>query len=1288
MMYLAGTPALTRPAKQKLLKKISSSSLAEDKLEAQYIYFVKTSRNPNDEEKIKLGNLLSPGEEYDLLQGISFLVVPRLGTISPWSSKATDIAQNAGLDFVTRIERAVAYAIDGVHGKTLKHISLLVHDRMTEMIIETVEEVQSRLFATVPPRPLRKVDIQNDGKRALIEANKTFGLALSNDEVEYLYESYIDLKRSPTDIELMMFAQVNSEHCRHKIFNADWLIDGKAQPKSLFKMIKNTYKASAENILSAYSDNSAVLKGRQTEQFFSDPRTNEYGDHKLADNMVIKVETHNHPTAIAPFPGAATGTGGEIRDEGATGRGARSKMGMAGYNVSNLMISGYEQPWEKSIGKPANIADPLAIMVDAPLGAAAFANEFGRPNLLGYFRTFQQQHNHDTWGYHKPIMVAGGAGSISGANVAKKPLYPGAKLIVLGGPAMLIGLGGSAASSMQTGESEEHLDFASVQRGNPEMQRRAQEVISALAHLEERNPVLSIHDVGAGGLSNAFPELVHDSGLGATFELRDIPCDDNSMSPMEIWCNESQERYVLALDEKDLPQLEALCKRERCPYAVVGEATEKQQLVITDRNNKNNPVDIPMEVLFGKPPKMTRSFTAGETTNEPLKLETVNLATAVERVLKFPAVGSKKFLITIGDRNVGGLTTRDQMIGRWQVPVSDVAVTASSFHEESGQAMSVGERPPLALIDAAAAARMSVGEALTNILAADVASIKDIKLSANWMAAAGYKNEDEKLFRAVEEVGEEFCPSLGITIPVGKDSLSMRATWQEAGTDYSVTSPLSLIITTFAPVRDTNKTLTPELDITTPSKLLYVDLGSGRQRLGGSALAQVFNQIGDSSPDTDAATLKRFFSVFTSLKMEQKVLAYHDRSDGGLLAAFAEMAFTVRKGLAIDLTELPGSALEKLFNEELGVVLQVREIEVNEVKQALSKALPGRVYQVGGIDESDTLTFSEHGKLVYSEKVALLEEWWSQTSFEIQKLRDNPACAQEEYNLISQSSYGGLFSKSEPPLLSSKYHTRPRVAIFREEGVNGQTEMAAAFHEAGFTAVDVHLNDIRENPALLEQFSGLVACGGFSYGDVLGAGRGWANSILFNQSLKTAFADFFKRTDTFTFGVCNGCQMLSCLKEIIPGAEQWPAFTQNTSGRFEARWAVAKVKKSPSIMFKGMEGACLPIPVAHGEGKTSFVTTSDADIAESELSTLQYVESNGNPTAQYPLNPNGSAQGHTAFTSQDGRVTIMMPHPERAFLAKQFSWHPKGWGEYAPWFRLFQNARHWVDLQTKNEESP
>jgi phosphoribosylformylglycinamidine synthase len=1277
MQTYLGVNALSSFHQKKLLKQLHAlvPSLAD--VQAEYIHFAdvkgRLDKNVNDQ----LEDLLTYGESFNgPRQGTQIVVVPRLGTISPWSSKATDIARNSGLTQVNRLERGVIYYLSS--SKAFKHHQLedLLHDRMTETVLPGLKAAEG-LFKQAKPKPIKEIDISKSGREALVTTDAQLGLALAEDEIDYLYGAFKKLGRNPTDIELMMFGVVNSEHCRHKIFNADWYIDGKKQPKSLFKMIQNTYQKSSTDILSAYSDNAAVLKGALSQQFQPNP-DHIYGYSPKTDNLVIKVESHNHPTAIAPFPGAATGSGGEIRDEGATGRGSCPKMGLAGFSVSNLNIPGNRQPWEKPYGKPDGIVSALDIMIEGPLGAAAFNNEFGRPNLCGYFRSFELSYNSQVWGYHKPIMIAGGIGTIEDTNVDKHKLYNGAQLVVLGGPSMLVGLGGGAASSMQKGDSDESLDFASVQRANAEMQRRVQEVISTCANLGEANPIISIHDVGAGGLSNALPELVNDSGLGAIFELRDIHNADLGMSPLEIWCDEAQERYVLGIDSKDLPQLQAFCTRERCPIAVVGQATTKQQLVVHDELFKNNPIDLPMEVLFGKPPKMVRRVTSQETKSAALSLKDIRLSEAVPRVLQLPSVGSKKFLITIGDRNVGGLTIRDQMVGPWQVPVSDVAVSASGFGSLTGQAMSIGERSPLALVNAAASARVAIGEAITNIAAASVSRLSDIKLSANWMAAAGYQQEDKNLFEAVKAVGEDFCPALGLTIPVGKDSLSMRTKWQDNSEDKSVSSPLSLVITAFSPVSDVKRTLTSQLSASTKTSLLLVNLAPGHNRLGGSALAQVYSQVGSDVPDANPEILSKFFAVIQKLKQSNLLLAYHDRSDGGLFTTVCEMAFASRCGLELDLGHLTGTNFEKLFNEELGAVVQVADQNLAQVTKTLVEQLgPESIQMIGKPQADQSIVFKNKGTVIYRQSRAKLEEWWSNTSYQIQRLRDNPAGADQEQKLIADTSFKGVFARNAPVITEKAYQQRPKVGIFREQGVNGQVEMAAAFDKAGFTAIDLHLNDISANPHILEDLVGLVACGGFSYGDVLGAGEGWAKSILFNPTLKEAFKQFFHRPDTFSLGVCNGCQMLSTLKELIPGAQEWPKFLTNRSERFEARLTTVKIKSSPSIFFKDMEEVCLPVPVAHGEGLVALKANSNS------LVMMQYVDSKGLPTTHYPQNPNGSLDGVTGLTTPDGRATIMMPHPERAFLTQQLSWHPTNWGKNSPWFKMFQNARQWTEDQSK-----
>jgi phosphoribosylformylglycinamidine synthase len=1263
-----GISALSDFRKAKLLSRLQAIDNSIQNVEAEYVHLADVDRNLSTSGETQLKQLATYGSPFSgQAEGTLYLVVPRPGTISPWSSKATDIVHNSGLTNVKRIERGIAYYVAGGSAENFAAIAEVLHDRMTETVLTDIESAAA-LFETAEPAQLKSIDL-SPGKAALETANHELGLALADDEIDYLYDAYTGLERDPTDVELMMFAQINSEHCRHKVFNADWKIDGQAQPKSLFKMIKNTYEKGGQDVLSAYHDNAAVLRGPTAGRFFNDPADGTYSYHDEAVHTVIKVETHNHPTAIAPVPGAATGIGGEIRDEAATGRGAKSKMGLSGYSVSNLEIPGAKQPWEEPYGKPGRIASPLDIMLEAPIGGAGFANEFGRPNLAGYFRTYQQAVGDSVWGYHKPIMIAGGLGNIRDQHVQKQQLPVGSLVIILGGPSMLIGLGGGAASSMQVGASQETLDFASVQRGNGEIERRAQEVIDSCWSLGAQNPIITIHDVGAGGLCNALPELVHDSGRGAVFELRDIPSAEPGLSPLEIWCNEAQERYVLGVAPGDLERFKALCERERCPFAVVGKITKDQQLVLNDSLFKNRPVDLPMDVLFGKPPKMTRQVTRQQDKHDQLDFKNVPLAEAIERVLHLPAVGSKKFLITIGDRTVGGLTVRDQMVGPWQVPVSDAAVTAVGFDSDHGEAMAMGERTPLALIDAPAAARMAVGEAITNIAAADIRQLSDIKLSANWMAAVGNAREEEKLFDSVKAIGEDFCPDLGLTIPVGKDSLSMRTAWN----DKSVTSPVSLIITGFSPVQDVRKTLTPQLDLTDETALILIDL-SGDTRLGGSALAQVYNQLGNETPDADPAVLKRFFQTLTKLKAHGKILAYHDRSDGGLLTTVLEMAFASRCGLELELDALAGNTLEKLFNEELGSVIQVKKTDVESVL----KAFDGRASAIGQPTKKQEIII-QNGSETYQNTRAQLESWWSDTSYRLQKLRDNPEAADQEFAALQDNKDPGLSAKVNFKPLAQQYKDRPKVAIFREQGVNGQVEMAAAFDRAGFTSVDVHLNDIISGRINLDDFVGLAACGGFSYGDVLGAGEGWAKSILFNKELRSKFSKFFERPDTFSLGVCNGCQMLAALKELIPGANNWPTFLKNISEQYEARLVMAQINESPSIFFKGMAGSQLPIPTAHGEGRAAFANGEQATQAIAQnLVPMQFIDNYGQVTEQYPSNPNGSPDGITALTTPDGRATIIMPHPERVFLSRQLSWHPADWGTDSPWLRIFQNARAWT----------
>ena len=1291
MLQLRGGVALSDFRLQKLLATLQAELPAICDVNATFYHFVETSRALHADEQTVLEGLLDYGEaaREDGPDQLPLLVVPRPGTISPWSSKATDIAHNCGLGAVSRLERGILYTFAiSQAGKELdsRRVSALIHDRMTEAVFSSLEEADA-LFVQHAPAPLRSVDILGGGQDALRVANRDLGLALAEDEIDYLVENFQTLGRNPTDVELMMFAQANSEHCRHKIFNADWIIDGQKQDRSLFSMIRNTYQQHPGRVLSAYSDNSAVISGFDTGRFYPSPGDGEYVMQSEPVHILMKVETHNHPTAIAPFPGAATGSGGEIRDEGATGRGSKPKAGLCGFSVSNLKLPDARQPWEVDYGKPDRIASALEIMLEAPIGAAAFNNEFGRPNICGYFRTFEAKisgpDGEEVRGYHKPIMLAGGVGNIRADHVEKGRIPAGAQIIVLGGPAMLIGLGGGAASSMSTGESHEDLDFASVQRGNPEMERRAQEVIDRCWQLGEANPIISIHDVGAGGLSNAVPELVNDSGRGGRFELRTVPNDEPGMAPMEIWCNEAQERYVLAVDPADLDHFVQLCERERCPYAVIGEATEAQQLILGDGYFDNTPIDMPLEVLLGKPPKMLRDVQNRSYRKQDLDTTTIELADAAQRVLSLPTVAAKTFLITIGDRSVTGLVTRDQLVGPWQVPVADVGVTSSGYEGYTGEAMSIGERTPVALLQHAAAARLAVGEALTNLAAARIDRLEDVVLSANWMAPAGHPGEDAGLFDAVKAVGMELCPTLGVAIPVGKDSMSMHTVWEEKGTQKSVTAPLSLIISAFGAVRDVRKTLTPQLRLDCgDTDLILIDLGKGQNRLGGSCLAQVYQQLGHHPADLDdPQAFKAFFDSIQTFNERGLLLAYHDRSDGGLFATLCEMAFAGHTGLRIRLDDLGDDPLAALFSEELGAVVQVRHTETDEVLAWLHDAGLGHYsHVIGTLADDDQLIFSHNHRDVLTGTRSDWQHCWTETSYRMQAQRDNSDCAQQEFDTLLDSDDPGLsvelsFDPTEDvaaPFIQTG--VRPRLAILREQGVNGQAEMAAAFHRAGFASFDVHMSDIIDGRHSLADFSGLVACGGFSYGDVLGAGGGWARSILFNTRARDEFAAFFARPDTFGLGVCNGCQMLSHLKDLIPGAGHWPRFVRNRSEQFEARFSLVKIADSPSILLAGMAGSQLPIVVAHGEGRADFAAGEQGEACVA----LRYTDHYGRPTEAYPFNPNGSPDGIAGLTNADGRFTIMMPHPERVFRTVQHSWSPDDWGEDSPWMRLFRNARRWL----------
>ena len=1320
IVTLAGPTVLSDFRARKLLSELQAIDPGIRRCTTAYLHFVDVERALEGEARAALERLLDygcgngPGEDADE----HFLVVPRPGTISPWSSKATEIVKRCGLLQVNRLERGIRFCLQTASGGPLSEpvrsrLLPLLHDRMMQTVLPN-DDVGA-LFAHHEPAPLQRVPLRADGREALRTANERLGLALSEEEQAYLADRFRQLRRDPTDVELMMFAQANSEHCRHKIFNASWVIDGKQQSQTLFAMIRHTAKCSPHGLLSAYHDNAAVVEGIATSVLLRDSESGRYRYVDEQTHLIMKVETHNHPTAISPYPGAATGSGGEIRDEGATGRGSRTKAGLTGFSVSHLRIPDYAQPWEADYGAPGRIASPLAIMLEAPIGGAAFNNEFGRPNLAGYFRTFEQpvaDHSGAFFGYHKPIMLAGGMGHIRPAHVHKKTIPPGALIIVLGGPAMLIGLGGGAASSLASGESAEQLDFASVQRENPEMQRRCQEVIDACCALGDGNPVLSIHDVGAGGLSNAVPELIHDSSRGGRFELRSIPNAEPGLSPMQVWCNEAQERYVLTVQPDALPRFAALCERERCPYAVIGEATIDLQLVLGDRRFGNRPIDIPMSLLFGQAPKMRRDAAHQSARTETLNLDNLDLTEAVQRVLRFPAVADKSFLITIGDRSVTGLVVRDQMVGPWQVPVADVAVTASGYHSNSGEAMALGERAPLAVIDGPASGRMAVAEALTNLAAARIATLGEIKLSANWMAAAGSPGEDAALFDTVKAVALELCPVLGIAIPVGKDSLSMKTAWRAGKDEKTMTAPLSLIVSAFAPVVDIRKTLTPQLRLDqgpgtgnqesenrsrrsdprspTPDSwlgvtlLILVDLGGGRNRLGGSVLAQVHNQMGNECPDLDdPERLKAFFDVIQTLNDAGSILAYHDRSDGGLLAALCEMAFAARCGLSIALDDLGSDPIAALFNEELGAVIQVREEESEAVLAQLRQAgLGSFAHVIGAPREETTVSFVRSGQILFSAPRTELQRIWSETSYRMQALRDHPGCAQQAFDSLLDNDDPGLhaelpFDPGEDIAAPFINTHRPPLAILREQGVNGHIEMAAAFDRAGFDCIDLHMSDIIDGDADLHPYVGMAACGGFSYGDVLGAGEGWAKSILFNDRARDLFASFFERSDTFGLGVCNGCQMFSNLHELIPGTEQWSHFGRNESEQFESRLVLVEVQESPSIMLQGMAGARLPVVVAHGEGRSEFAG-DPAEALSTGTAALCYVDHYGKPTEAYPFNPNGSPLGITGLTSRDGRVTIMMPHPERCIRAVHNSWHPDDWGEDGPWMRLFRNARCWV----------
>ncbi|MBV2129426.1 phosphoribosylformylglycinamidine synthase [Arsukibacterium indicum] len=1296
MLILRGAPALSEFRIAKLLEQCAERTLPVSTIYAEYMHFADTSAALSSDEQSTLDKLLTYGPAIASHEPVGqlLLVTPRPGTISPWSSKASDIAHNCGLAKIKRLERGIAYYIESSRNLTADEVTLvsgLLHDRMMEVVFTELSQAAA-LFQHAAPAGLSSVDIINGGRQALSDANISMGLALADDEIDYLVANFQQLGRNPNDIELYMFAQANSEHCRHKIFNADWTIDGVAQPKSLFKMIKNTYEQTPDYVLSAYKDNAAVMTGSAAGRFFPVPATGEYNYHHEDIHILMKVETHNHPTAISPYPGAATGSGGEIRDEGATGVGSKPKAGLVGFSVSNLRIPGFEQPWETDFGKPERIVSALDIMLEGPLGGAAFNNEFGRPAINGYFRTYEEKvssHNgEEIRGYHKPIMIAGGLGNIRTDHVQKGELPPGAKLVVLGGPAMNIGLGGGAASSMASGQSAEDLDFASVQRENPEIERRCQEVIDRCWQLGDDNPICFIHDVGAGGLSNAFPELVNDGGVGGKFELRNVPNDEPGMSPLQIWCNESQERYVMAIPPGKMAVFEQICQRERAPYAVVGEATSEQHLTLTDKHFGNTPIDLPLSVLLGKAPKMHRDVQSAKAAGKPLDRAGITIADAAGRLLRLPAIAEKTFLVTIGDRTVTGLVARDQMVGPWQVPVANCGITAASYDTYHGEAMAMGERTPVALLDFAASARLAVAEAITNIACSDIGDLKRIKLSANWMSAAGHPGEDAGLYAAVKAIGEELCPALEVTIPVGKDSMSMKTKWQQNGSEQAVTSPMSLVITAFGRVEDIRKTVTPQLRTDKgASSLLLIDLGQGANRLGASCLTQVYKQLGDTPADLDSPDLLlNFFAAIQQLLREQKLLAYHDRSDGGLFVTLAEMAFAGKAGFNADITSLGDDDLAVLFSEEPGAVIQVQDSELAYVQQVLAEHnLAECSHILGTVSASDKLMFSRAGKEVFSDSRTHLRCIWAETTYQMQALRDNPAGALQEFTAKADDTDPGLnvkLSFDQNDDVAAPYIVKgvaPKVAILREQGVNSHLEMAAAFNRAGFSAVDVHMSDILAGRVKLSDFNGLAACGGFSYGDVLGAGEGWAKSVLFNDIARAQFAAFFERPTTFSLGVCNGCQMMSNLKTLIPGAELWPHFVRNKSERFEARFSLVEIQQSPSLFFSGMAGSRMPIAVSHGEGHAEFVSSEAlAKANHSGTVAMRFVDNFGKVTEQYPANPNGSPAGITALTTTDGRVSIMMPHPERVFRTVANSWHPDEWQEDSPWMRMFRNARVWL----------
>ena len=1298
MITIEGPPSHSPYRLNQLLSELQSIDSSITLIGARYIHFIDNSKELTDKDYDVLNPLLSYGPDWDLgtNKGNKIIVIPRIGTTSPWSSKATDIAHGCGLSSINRIERGLIYTLVGLtDDQHISRCAVPLYDRMTQQAITQFDQLD-RMFEIDQPQPFTTISILSEGIEALESANTELGLALNNQEMNYLLEQFQILERDPTDAELMMFAQANSEHCRHKVFNAEWTIDGQPEALSLFDMIKHTYQSNPKGVLSAYKDNAAVMSGGQGRWFIPSGSDQSYGFIEDNIHTMMKVETHNHPTAISPYPGAATGSGGEIRDEAATGRGGMPKAGLTGFAVSHLRIPGSIQPWEKSIGKPDRIASALEIMTEGPIGGASFNNEFGRPNILGFFRTYEFSDNHsknNAWGYHKPIMIVGGLGNISESSVNKLDTENGSLIIVLGGPSMLIGLGGGSASSLNAGVSKEDLDFASVQRDNAELERRAQEVINKCFGLtldpeyKGENPILLIHDVGAGGLSNAVPEIIDHSKMSADLELRKIFNAEPGLSPLEIWCNEAQERYVLCVDPTHLDLFDEICQRERCPYAVVGQVNNHGYLKMNDSHFDNFPIDMPMEVLFGNPPKTQLSITREAVSPLDDSLKDISIREACERILRFPTVADKTFLIHIGDRTVGGLVSQDQFVGPWQVPVSDVGVTLKDHYSKKGEAMSMGERTPVATINPPASGRLAVAEAITNMLSAPVNEISDIKFSANWMSSIKTDPQKQALFDTVQAVTLDFCSKIGLTIPVGKDSLSMQTSWSEDNIEKEITAPLSLIISAFAPIDNVTRTITPQLKVSNNSLLILIDLGQGRNRLGGSCLAQVYSRsLGEAADIENPFCLKDFFNAVTELKSLDKILAYHDRSDGGLFATFSEMAFAGNMGLKIDLnTVSKEETLSLLFSEEVGAVIEINATDLKLVMETLEKYSLGKsAVVIGETTPSKQISMTTNHDYAETFELRELREIWSEVSFRMQSLRDNPETAKEAFDNLRDDDNPGVSCKIEFVLPNKENlikfkDQRPKVAVLREQGVNSHIEMAVAFHKAGFEAVDVHMTDIISGRVGLDDFKGLVACGGFSYGDVLGAGGGWAKSIVFNPDVRNIFEDYFNRPDTFTLGVCNGCQMLSQLQNIIPGAGHWPRFVKNLSEQFEARLSLVEITKNSSLFLRDMEGSILPIATSHGEGRVEYHHNDDHNLLnQNSQVTIRYVDNYGQPTNQYPANPNGSKDGVAGFCSEDGRVTIIMPHPERVIRGVQHSWCPSDWNDNGPWLKMFHNAREWI----------